>query len=455
MEIINPATGQTIREIPESSNASIHQDFLLLKKGQIEWKSTTLKHRLECIRRFSDSIEKNKDELARILTPEMGKPLWQSHNELKGARFRIDFFLENSEKYLSDEWTVTEGGTKEKIMYEPLGVIANISAWNYPYLVGVNVFIPALIAGNTVLYKPSEYSTLTGLKIEELLHQAGIPGNCFKAITGGREAGRALLELPLDGYFFTGSYKTGKSIAEKVAGKMVPCQLELGGNDPLYVMDDVGSIADVAASAVEGVFYNNGQSCCAVKRIYVHEKVYDDFTKYFFVELKKWKVGNPLEEGVMIGPVARKEHLDYLKSLVNDAEKKGAITQTAAPQDENKTGFFFCPSVLLNVNHSMRIMKEEAFGPVIGIQKVKDDEEAISLMQDTEYGLTASVYSKDKQRAEKLLSQMNTGTAYWNCCDRVSPFLPWSGRKNSGLGATLSHLGIRAFTKPKGWHLRG
>jgi acyl-CoA reductase-like NAD-dependent aldehyde dehydrogenase len=218
----------------------------------------------------------------------------------------------------------------------------------------------------------------------------------------------------------------------------------------------VENIRQVAGSAVEGVFYNNGQSCCAVKRIYVHKKVYSDFTKNFLEELKKWKVGDPTDKDTMIGPVSRKEHLNYLHELVKDAVARGAALQTPLAISEKKqTGYFFTPAVLLNANHSMRIMKEEAFGPVIGIQKVKDDHEAAALMQETEYGLTASVYSKDKQRAEKLLSRMNTGTAYWNCCDRVSPYLPWSGRKHSGLGATLSHLGIRAFAKPKGWHLRG
>lgn len=454
MKIINPSTGKVISSLKEDSKKNIREKFSLASRAQKKWNVIPLQERLRCIQKFSDSLEKDKNRLAAILTSEMGKPLWQSLNELKGAQYRIKFFLENSEKYLADEWQITEGGTKEKISYEPLGVIANISAWNYPYLVGVNVFIPALIAGNAVLYKPSEYASLTGLEIQKLLYKAGIPKGVFSAVIGGKEAGENLLNLSLDGYFFTGSYKTGKYIAGKVAHKLVPCQLELGGNDPLYVMDDIENVSNVAASAVEGVFYNNGQSCCAVKRIYVHKKMYDEFTRHFLDELKKWKTGDPLAEGTMIGPVARKEHLNFLDALVRDAVKKGATLKTTSPPERGK-GFFFSPAVLLNVNHSMRVMKEEAFGPVIGIQKVKDDNEAVTLMQDTEYGLTASVYSGDKQQAEKLLSTMNTGTVYWNCCDRVSPYLPWSGRKHSGLGATLSHLGIRAFVKPKGWHLRG
>lgn len=457
MKITNPSTGKIIKTIKESSKKSILEKFTMARHAQTTWKTVSLKKRLSCIKNFSDALEANSTTLAEVLTNEMGKPLWQSHNEIKGAQVRIKFFLENSEKFLADEWQISDGATHEKISYEPLGVIANISAWNYPYLVGINVFVPALIAGNAVLYKPSEYASLTGLEIEKMMRKSGIPENIFAAVIGGKNAGEALLSLPMDGYFFTGSYRTGKYIAEKVSAKLVPCQLELGGNDPLYATEDI-EIKKVAAAAAEGVFYNNGQSCCAVKRIYVNRAVYNDFVKEFVEELKKWKVGAPMEEGVMIGPVSRKEHLTYLDDLVRDAIKKGAtqipIYTDDALQGVKKQGFFFPPTVFLNVNHSMRLMKEEPFGPVIGIQRVKDDAEAVRLMQDTEYGLTASVYTREQNRAEKILSLMNTGTAYWNCCDRVSPYLPWSGRKHSGLGATLSHLGIRAFAKPKGWHLR-
>lgn len=398
-------------------------------------------------------LESEKDELAKTLTSEMGKPLNQSYNELKGARNRIKYFIDNSEKYLADEWVITEGDTKEKIVYEPLGVICNISAWNYPYLVGTNVYIPALIAGNAVLYKPSEYATLSGLLMEKLLKKAGIPDDCFHVAIGARTVGKALLEMNFDGYFFTGSYKTGKYIAEKVAPKLVPVGLELGGKDPLYVMDDVEDIGKVAAAALEGVVYNNGQSCCAVERIYVHEKIFDRFVEAYVAENNKLKTGNPMESPD-IGAMSRSEQLTFLDFQVKDALAKGAKILAGGNIIKGK-GYFFEPTVLVNVNHNMSIMKDESFGPVVGIQKVKDDEEALVLMQDTEYGLTAAVYSKSRERAENLMKKLNTGTVYWNCCDRVSPYLPWSGRKNSGLGSTLSHLGIRAFVQPKAYHLRG
>lgn len=399
-------------------------------------------------------MAENIEELAATLTSEMGKPLQQARNEVNGARGRIKFFVENSQKYLKDEVMNKQEGLTERISYEPLGVICNISAWNYPFLVGVNVFIPALIGGNAVFYKPSEFSTLTGLKIEKFLKQAGVPEDVFAVAVGAKEVGEQLLAMPLDGYFFTGSYRTGLYIYEKVAPKMVPCQLELGGKDPLYVTDDVTDIEGIAAGTADGAFYNNGQSCCAVERIYVHEKVYDRYVEEFVKEVKSYKIGQPTEEGVYIGALSRKSQLDFLEKQVQDAVKKGATLLTGGKRIEGN-GYFFEPTVLTNVNHKMEVMQAESFGPIIGIMKVKDDKEATKLMQDTEYGLTAAVYTPNKKRTERILKQVNAGSGYWNCCDRVSAPLPWSGRKHSGFGATLSHVGIRAFVKPKAWHLRG
>ncbi|MCO5235435.1 MAG: aldehyde dehydrogenase family protein [Chitinophagaceae bacterium] len=454
MQIINPATEEVIREIAEDSQEIIIKKYQAALDGQPAWAAVPLHQRIACISKFYQLLEEEKKELAEILTSEVGKPLQQSYNELNGARNRIEFFIKNAAKWLGDEWIEEEGATREKIVYEPLGVIANISAWNYPYLVGVNVFIPALIGGNAVLYKPSEYATLTGLQIQRLLYRSGIPENVFQVITGKGAAGQTLLELPLNGYFFTGSYRTGKYIAEHTAGKLVPVQLELGGKDPLYVMDDVEDIRVVAGAALEGAVYNNGQSCCAVERIYVQEKIYEPFVQAFVEQARKMPVGDPLDAKTEIGPLSRKEQLKTLMEQVTDAKLKGAEILLGGKQAGAK-GYFFEPTVVVNTNHNMKLMTEESFGPVIGIQKVKDDQEAVQLMKDTPYGLTAAVYSKNFDRAEAVMKQMDTGTVYWNCCDRVSAGLPWSGRKNSGLGATLSYQGIRAFVQPKAYHLRG
>jgi acyl-CoA reductase-like NAD-dependent aldehyde dehydrogenase/gamma-glutamyl-gamma-aminobutyrate hydrolase PuuD len=453
LPVINPATEEVIAALNEDTKESLQKKFDALRSAQPAWQKVPLAERVQAVKKFADLLEKNIEQLAAALTSEAGKPLQQSRNEINGARTRIKWLTDNAAKYLSDEIMSTDNGMEEKISYEPLGVICNISAWNYPYLVGVNVFVPALLAGNAVMYKPSEYSTLTGLEIEKWLKQSGVPENIFHIAIGKGSVGEILLELPFNGYFFTGSYKTGKYIYEKVAPKMVPCQCELGGKDPLYVADDIADIKSVAAGTADGAFYNNGQSCCAVERIYVHEKVYDQYVNEFVKEVKSWKIGPPTEDGVYIGPLSRKEQLAVLEKQVADAAYTGA-TILAGGKRMNTKGYFFEPTVLTNVTHRMSVMKDESFGPVIGIMKVKNDEEAIQLMQDTEYGLTASVYSADKKRAENILQQINAGTGYWNCCDRVSAALPWSGRNHSGFGATLSHAGLRAFTKPKGYHLR-
>ncbi len=453
MKIVNPATEALIKEIEEDTLESIKDKFERLRLAQPVWQQIPLIKRIEILDQFASLLEKNIESLAATLTAEIGKPLQQSRNEINGAKARIAWLTSNAEKYLSDETMSSGNGMEEKISYEPLGVICNISAWNYPYLVGVNVFVPALLAGNTVMYKPSEWATLTGLEIERFLKEAGVPNEVFQVAVGAKEVGELLLDLAFDGYFFTGSYKTGKYIYERVAPKMVPCQCELGGKDPLYVADDVIDIRSVAAGTADGAFYNNGQSCCAVERIYVHEKVYDKYLQEFVKEVKSWKPGSPEEEGMYIGPLSRKQQIVFLEQQLVEARAKGAAILTGGKRLD-RAGYFFEPTVVTDVDHTMSIMKEESFGPVIGIMKVKDDAEAIILMNDTEYGLTASVYSSDKSRAENILRQMNTGTGYWNCCDRVSAALPWSGRKHSGFGATLSHAGLRAFTRPKAYHLR-
>ncbi|WP_018630222.1 aldehyde dehydrogenase family protein [Niabella aurantiaca] len=453
MDVINPATEERIATLTEDIAATLQEKWQQLKAAQPAWQARPLEERITVVKRFSELLETNKTQLAQILTSEVGKPVTQSANEVSGAIGRISWLAGNAAKYLADEIMGETPDLEERIAYEPLGVIANISAWNYPYLVGVNVFVPALLAGNAVLYKPSEYASLTGLQIERLWKEAGLDAHLFLTAIGTGNVGAALLEMPFDGYFFTGSYKTGHFIYNKVAAKMVPCQCELGGKDPLYVADDVTDIIAVAAATADGAFYNNGQSCCSVERIYVHENKYDAYIEAFVNEVRSWKTGAPTEEGIYFGPLTRKEQIGVLENQIADAVRKGAQIRTGGNRVDGK-GYYFQPTVLTDVNAGMLVMKEESFGPVIGIMKVKNDAEAIAQMKDTEYGLTASVYSSGQARAESILQQVNAGTGYWNCCDRVSAALPWSGRKHSGFGTTLSHSGLRAFTKAKAYHLR-
>ena len=455
MKILNPATGATIAEIPEDGAFAVRGKYERARAAQPAWAATPIKQRVAAIRAFRDRIVAKHDALARTLTQEVGKPIRQSKNELNGLTKRIDFFVAEAARVLRDEKVYVDEKQKleERISHEPLGVVANISAWNYPYFVGSNVFVPALLAGNAVLYKPSEFATMTGRHIVETMHEAGVPVDVFIAVIGSKAAGAALLRQPIDAVFFTGSYATGEKIGAIAGRKMIKVQLELGGKDPVYVCEDV-DIKAAAAGIADGSFYNTGQSCCSVERIYVHGKIHDAFVAAFVAEVKDYKIGDPMDETAYIGPITRPLQLDVLRHQVADAKRKGARLLTGGEVIRRK-GNWFQPTVFVDVDHRMALMRDESFGPIIGIQKVKDDSEAIELMNDSEYGLTAGVYTPDEKRARRILSQVHAGSAYWYCCDRVSPRLPWSGVGHSGIGLTLSTYGIQTFTRPKAWHLSG
>jgi len=455
MKIFNPATGAELADVTADNAKAVAAKYKRARAAQPAWARRPLRHRLAVITKFRALVVDRIEELARTLTQEVGKPIRQSRNELNGLVARIDFFLAETSRTLRDRKVLvdTAGKLEERIAFDPLGVIANVSAWNYPYFVGGNVFVPALLAGNAVLYKPSEYSTLSGLKIADMLHAAGVPEHVFIAVVGDGKTGAALLRQAVDGVFFTGSYATGAKVAASTGRRMIKTQLELGGKDPIYVCEDV-DVAAAAAIIADGAFYNTGQSCCAVERVYVHEKVYDAFVTAFVAEVKGFKVGDPLDEKTYIGAVTRKPQLAVLRKQVTDATRKGAKLLVGGQPLKGK-GHWFAPTVLADADHSMLLMREESFGPIIGLQAVADDEAAVDLMNDTEYGLTAGVFTKDAARARRILSQVQAGSVYWNCCDRVSPRLPWSGVKHSGIGLTLSTYGIETFTRPKAWHLRG
>jgi acyl-CoA reductase-like NAD-dependent aldehyde dehydrogenase len=460
LSIINPATEALIKELSMDDRTAVAEKYARAQAAQPEWAALPLADRISPILRFRELLVERVDTLAALLTSETGKPITQARNEILAVPGRIDFFVENAAQVLAPERVYAEpglalpgtGSLEEVISHDPLGVIANISAWNYPYFVGTNTFIPALLMGNAVLYKPSEFATLTGGAIAALLHESGVPQDIFIPVMGSGLTGAALLEQPIDGVFFTGSYATGQKIAVAAAPKLIRTQLELGGKDPAYVCPDA-NVATAAAGLADGAFYNNGQSCCAVERIYVHTDVYDEFLEAFLATVQGFKLGDPTDPNTYLGPVSRRPQLDVLADQVADALAKGA-TLRCGGKTLDRPGWYFAPTVLTEVNHTMTAMREETFGPVIGIQRVASDEEAVALMQDTPYGLTAAVYGTDRERAVGILRQLKTGSAYWNCCDRVSPRLPWSGRGHSGLGTTLSLAGLSTFLEPRAWHLK-
>jgi acyl-CoA reductase-like NAD-dependent aldehyde dehydrogenase len=454
LKVMNPATGKVAATLPADDARSVKMRYDQARAAQATWARVPVSKRLAAIAKFRERVDAGAETLARILTTEVGKPISQARNELRGVLPRLDFFLAETARVLRPERVSIDATTsmEEKISHEPLGVVANVSAWNYPWFVGTNVFVPALLAGNAVLYKPSEFATLTGLEIARLLHESGVPQDVFIPLVGGGDVGGAVVKQPVDGIFFTGSYGTGRKIAESARGRMVKLQLELGGKDPVYVCEDV-DIAKAAAGIADGAFYNTGQSCCSVERIYVSEKVFAPFVEAFVKEVRGYRRGDPMGDRTYIGPLTRAAQIKVLESQVRDACKKGAKVIAGGARVKG-AGNWFEPTVLVDVDHSMDVMRDETFGPLIGLMPVKSDAEAVELMNDTEYGLTAGVYTRDRKRSQRILAAVRAGSVYWNCCDRVSPRLPWSGVGKSGIGLTLSTYGIETFTRPKAWHLR-
>ena len=452
LKIHNPATGALLADVPADDAASVAAKADAARAALPAWGAVALADKLAMVRRFRAAVVAERETLAATLTQEVGKPISQARNEIDGLLPRIDFFLDQTESTIADEAVFDDGAMRERISHGPLGVVANISAWNYPWFVGCNVIVPALLTGNTVLYKPSEHATLTGQHITRLLHAAGVPAEVMQCVVGAGEAGAALLAQRLDGVFFTGSHATGVRIAQAVAPKLLKLQLELGGKDPSYVRADADP-RTAAESLADGAMYNTGQSCCSVERIYVHESIHDAFVEHFVATVKAMRIGDPMDDATYIGAIARAPQLAVLQAQVDDALARGA-TLHCGGRTRPGPGHWFSPTVFTGVNHDMALMREESFGPVIGIQKVHGDDEAVALMNDTRYGLTAGIYTRDEARARELLGRVNAGSVYWNCCDRVSPRLPWSGHGDSGVGLTLSTHGILAFTRPKAWHLR-
>ena len=452
LAIHNPANGHLITTLGADDAASVAAKAARARAAQAHWAATPLADRKACIRAFRAGVVHDLESLAFTMTRETGKPITMSRNELNGLLGRIDFFLKEVDELLATETVHAEAGMTEQIQHTPLGVVANISAWNYPWFVGCNVILPALLTGNAVLYKPSEFAAQTGLAITRLLHEAGVPQDVMQCLVGKGDVGAALLAQKVDGVFFTGSVATGARIAQAVGQRFIKLQLELGGKDPTYVCEDADPKA-AAESLADGAMYNTGQSCCSVERIYVHEKIHDAFVEAFVQTVKGFRTGDPMRDDTYIGAITRAPQLDVLEAQVHDATAKGAKL-LAGGHRLGGPGNWFEPTVFSEVNHSMDLMREESFGPIIGIQKVNGDAEAVQLMNDTRYGLTAGVYTPDEARARALLAQVNAGSVYWNCCDRVSPRLPWSGHGDSGVGLTLSTYGIQTFTRPKAWHLR-
>ncbi len=396
-----------------------------------------------------------KDAIALSITQQIGRPIAQSVGEVRGLEERARYMLSIAEEGMADVVPMAKEGFKRFLRREPLGTVLILPPWNYPFLTTVNTLIPALAAGNTVVLKHSSQTPLVAKFFDDAFKAAGLPSGVFNVLYLDHDDTTTLIQAPeVDFVAFTGSVAGGHKVVHAAADRFIGMGLELGGKDPAYVCEDA-DLANAVENLVDGAFFNSGQSCCGIERIYVHESLYDEFVEQFVTLTKQYRFGNPLDTNINLGPVVRASAAEFVKGQIAEAVAAGAVahidpTHFATPS----TAAYLAPQVLTNVNHTMRVMTEESFGPVIGIMSVVSDEEAIALMNDSDYGLTASVWTKDAARAERLGALIETGTVFMNRCDYLDPALAWTGVKDTGRGVSLSVLGYAQLTRVKSFHLK-
>ncbi|KAJ5919417.1 hypothetical protein N7466_010360 [Penicillium verhagenii] len=458
---INPTTHEVIFDHPGTSLAEAAQIATASKQAFESYRAVTLADKKKIVTRALEIIASRIDVLAKEITTQMGRPIRYCAGEIKTAILRSEHMMDIAEQSLAELPGKPEANFKRVVKHVPVGPVLIAGAWNYPYLTTVNALIPALLAGNSVILRPSPQVPLFGNRLLEIFTEAGLPQNVLQVIhIGSLDVLDQVAQLPeIQSVSFTGSTAGGIRLREATARQVKPVHLELGGNDPAYVRPDA-DVKDVAENLVDGAVFNSGQSCCSIERVYVHEKVYDAFILAVQEELKSYKLGDPQDATTTTGPVISAPSKEKIQSHIDDALSKGAVNVT--PENATFTlaktadkGNWLAPVVLTNVNHSMITMKEETFGPVMPIMKVSSDDEAVRLMNDSDYGLTASVWTKDIAAGEELIDRIEAGTVFINRCDYPAPDLAWTGWKMSGLGSTLGPRAYDGFTKLKSYHIKG
>ena len=450
---VSPVDGSVYVERELATDSAIEAALARAAAAQRSWRQVPVAERAAICRRMAEWCVAHADALAKELTLQMGRPLAHTPLEIKrGFHERAQYMCGVSEATLSDIRTEPKDGFQRFIRREPLGVVLVVAPWNYPWLTSVNAVVPALLAGNAVILKMAAQTPLVAERYREAFDAAGAPQGVFQFLHLDHDQVARIIADPRIAFVaFTGSVGGGHAVQRAAAERFIATGLELGGKDPAYVRADApleGTIENVA----DGVFFNAGQSCCAVERIYVHRSIFNDFVEGFVELAKSYRLGNPLDAETTLGPLVRAQAADHVRLQVRDALSKGAKPLLAA--DDKEGSPYLPPQVLLDVNHSMSLMIEETFGPAVGIMPVASDEEAIARMNDSRYGLTASIWTSDLEAALRIGDQVQTGTWYMNRCDYLDPALAWTGVKDSGRGCTLSKLGLEAFTRPKSFHLR-
>lgn len=451
---ISPIDGSIVAELAYHEPAAVDAILNQAVQAQRAWRRQPLDARAAAVAAFTDAVVAKKDVLAEELTRQMGRPLGQTPGEIGGFEDRAKAMIRLAPEALAPVEPGPKEGFTRYITREPLGVVLVLAPWNYPYLTAVNAIVPALLAGNAVVLKHSDQTPLVAERLAEAAASTLPEGLLVSLVATHETVAKVVGDARVDHVCFTGSVEGGRAVHRAAADRFIATGLELGGKDPAYVAADA-DLEFTVPNVVDGAFFNSGQSCCGIERVYVHESVYDRFVEAFIEATKAYVLGDPMDAATNLGPVARARSAEAIQSQIDAAVKAGATAHIQSPYPGAERGpAYLGPQVLTGVDHSMTIMNEETFGPVVGIQKVANDEEAVRMMNDSAYGLTASIWTPDLARAQTLGSELETGTVFMNRCDYLDPELAWVGVKDSGRGATLSKVGFEYLTRPKSFHLR-
>ena len=451
----SPIDGSIYAERPIASDRDIGAAVERAKAAQAKWAETPIAERGRYMLAMLEALVAMSDEIVPELAWQMGRPT-RYGGEFGGVKERTHYMVEIAERALAPVMASNpKDGFRRYVKKVPLGVVMVIAPWNYPYLTAVNTIVPALMAGSAVILKHAAQTLLVGERFQKAFDKAGLPKGLFQNIVLNHAQTEALLGSgKIDHVNFTGSVAGGRAIEKAAAGTFMTMGLELGGKDPAYVLPDA-KLDHAIANLAEGAFFNSGQCCCGIERIYVHEAIYDGFVEGFVAESRNWTLGNPLENDTVIGPMAQARFADLIREQKAEALRKGATAHMNTKDERDTAGSPYLPvEVLTDVDHQMSVMREESFGPVVGIMKVRGDEDAIALMNDSPYGLTASIWTSDIEHAAAIGDRVETGTVFMNRCDYLDPALVWTGVKDTGKGAALSAIGYDNLTRPKSYHLR-
>jgi acyl-CoA reductase-like NAD-dependent aldehyde dehydrogenase len=453
---LSPVDGRVLVERPHADERRIAAVLGAARGAQRAWRRRTVEERVALLARAVDAFVARGPAIAEEITRQMGRPIAHSPGEVRGFEERARHMLAIAPEALADVLPAPKPGFRRFARRDPLGVVLVLAPWNYPYLTAVNALVPALAAGNAVILKHSEQTPLCAERLASAFAEAGLPRGVFQYVHCDHAAIARMIASPeIDFVAFTGSVEGGHAVARAAAARFIATGLELGGKDPAYVRPDA-PFAHSVENLVEGAFFNAGQSCCGIERIYVQRALYDRFVEAFVAKVKEYRLGDPLDPATTLGPMARARGAEEVRAQIAEAVAMGAkplIDARAFPADRPGSAYL-APQVLVDVTHGMRVMAEESFGPVVGIMPVADDAEAVLRMNDSRYGLSASLWTADPEVALALGEQLETGTVFMNRCDYLDPALAWTGVKDSGRGVTLSRLGYEALTRPKSYHLR-